>query len=106
MQAPDDRRRASLHVTLGLLRLPPRESELQLLHSWLDTWNGIGLIAVGMHRQGLRLSLSQIADGEWCCYFMRDNTLLAPRGCGVAPTPWQAVQVAAWAGVGQDAVRE
>jgi hypothetical protein len=27
--------------------------------------NGIGLIAVGMHRRGLRLSLSHVADGEW-----------------------------------------
>jgi hypothetical protein len=73
-----------LIAALGFLQLPPRAPELRLLHRWLDTWNGIGLIAVGMHRQGLRLSLSHIADGEWRCVFMGDNPLLAPRGFGVA----------------------
>jgi hypothetical protein len=28
--------------------------------------------------------------------FMGENALLAPRGFGVAPTPWRAVQRAAW----------
>ncbi len=32
------------------------------LHRWLDTWSGIGLIAVGVERQGYRLSLSHIAE--------------------------------------------
>jgi len=72
-QVSDDRRRALLRAAL------------RLLHRWLDTWNGIGL--------------SQIADGEWRCYFMGENTLLAPQGYGVAPTPWRAVQRAAWAAI-------
>jgi hypothetical protein len=52
-----------------------------------------------MHRQGLRLSLSHVADGEWRCVFTGDNPMLAPKGYGVAPTPWAAVQRAAWAAV-------
>jgi hypothetical protein len=51
-------RRANPAATLGFLHILPTQPELQLLHRWLDTWNGIGLIAAGMHRQGLRLSLS------------------------------------------------
>jgi len=43
----------------------------RLLHRWLDTWNGIGLIAGGAHRQDLRLSLSHIRGRV---------------GVGVAPT--------------------
>jgi hypothetical protein len=37
---------------------------------------------------GMRLSLSHIADDEWRAVFIGENALLAPRGFGVAPTPW------------------
>jgi hypothetical protein len=63
--AGHDRRRASLRTALGFLGLAPHEPELQLLHRWLDTWTGVGLIVVGVERQGLRFSLSHIAEGEW-----------------------------------------
>jgi len=92
-----DSRRANLRAALGFLRLPPTEPELQLLHRWLDNWTGVGLITVGVERRGMRLSLSHIADGEWRAVFMGENALLAPRGFGVAATPWRAVQRPAWA---------
>jgi hypothetical protein len=95
----DDSRHANLRATLGFLRLPPTEPELQLLHRWLDNWTGVGLITVGVERRGMRLSLSHIADEEWRAVFMGENALLAPRGFGVASTPWRAVQIAAWAAV-------
>jgi hypothetical protein len=79
------------------LRIKQDEPELRLVHRLFDNWSGIGLLAVGMHRQGLRLSLSHVADGEWRCVFMGENALLAPKGYGVAPTPWGAVQRAAGA---------
>ncbi len=94
--AADDTRLATLRAALGFLQLPPREPELQLLHRWLDSWTGIGLITVGVERQGLRLSLSHITEGEWRATFMGESALLAPRGFGVAATPWGAVQMAAW----------
>jgi hypothetical protein len=40
-------RLANLRAALGFLWLPPTEPELQLLHRWLDTWTGVGLITVG-----------------------------------------------------------
>ena len=46
---PDDRRRLLLRAALRFLQLPPRAAELRLLHQWLDSWTGIGLIAVGLH---------------------------------------------------------
>ena len=95
-----DRRLANLRAALGFLQLKPTEPELQMLHRWLDTWTGVGLVTVGVERQGYRLSLSHIAEGEWRAYFRGDNRLLAPKGYGVAATPWQAVQRAAWAAVG------
>ena len=90
-------RRPALIATLGFLQVPPTEPELQLLHRWLDNWTGVGLITVGGERRGMRLSLSHIADEEWRAVFMGENALLAPRGFGVAATPWRAVQRAAWA---------
>ena len=90
-------RRPALIATLGFLQVPPTEPELQLLHRWLDNWTGVGLITVGVERRGMRLSLSHIADEEWRAVFMGENALLAPRGFGVAATPWRAVQRAAWA---------
>jgi hypothetical protein len=73
-----DPRARNLRATLGFLRLPPTEPELQLLHGWLDTWTGVGLITVGVERHGMRLSLSHIADDEWRAMFMEDNPRLAP----------------------------
>jgi hypothetical protein len=97
-----NRRLTTLRTALVALRIKQDEPELKLVHQLLDNWNGIGLISVGMRRQGMWLSLTHIADGEWRCVFMRDNPLLAPRGYGVAPTPWRAVQDAAWAAVKQE----
>jgi hypothetical protein len=86
-----------LRAALGFLRLPPAEPELQLLHRGLDTWTGVGLITVGVERHGMRQALSHIANDERRAMFMDDNARLAPRGFGVAATPWRAVQRAAWA---------
>jgi hypothetical protein len=92
-----DARGRRLRATLGFLRLPPRAPELRLLHRWLDSWQGVGLITVGVERQGMRLSLSHITENEWRAQFMGESQLVAPRGFGVAPMPWRAVQLAAWA---------
>ena len=81
-----DARGRRLRAALGFLRCPPTEPELQLLHRWLDTWTGVWLITVSVERQGLRLSLSHIAEGEWRATFM-ENDRRAPRGFGVAPAP-------------------
>jgi hypothetical protein len=83
-----------LRAALGFLQLQPREPELQLLHRWLDTWTGIGLITAGVERRGLRLSFSHITEGEWRATFMGDGAVLAPRDFGVAPTAWAAVGMA------------
>jgi hypothetical protein len=43
-----DRRRALLAAALAFVQFPPQTSELRALHAWLDTWSGVGAIAVGM----------------------------------------------------------
>jgi hypothetical protein len=95
-------REATLRAALGFLKVSSSEPqarvrfpELSLLHNWLDTWTGLGLITVGVERLDLRLSLSHIADNEWRARFDGDP-MFASVGFGVAATPWRAVQDAAW----------
>jgi len=83
-----ERHFGALRAALGFLQLPPRAPELQLLHRWLDSWTGLGLVVVGVERQGLRFSLSHIADGEWRARFI-SNPMFEPVGFGVASTPWR-----------------
>jgi hypothetical protein len=86
-----DRRLALLRAARGFLELTPRAAELRLLHRWLDSWVGIGLITVGVERLGYRLSLSHIAEREWRAQFSA-HPMWASVGFGVAATPWRAVQ--------------
>jgi porin len=63
---------------------------LHLLRAWLDSWAGIGHVAVGMHRQGYGLKLTQYDDRGWLSYARR-RTVLALLALSVA----LAVRVAA-----------
>jgi hypothetical protein len=93
-----DRRRSLLTAALGFLQLAPQTSALRTLHAWLDNWRGVGLIVVGMERLGYNVSLKKWHDGGWTCSFNRD-VITSADGFGSGPTPWRAVQRAAWAAV-------
>ncbi len=98
------RRRALLTTALAALRVATREPELELLHRWLDTWTGIGLIATGMARQDYDLQLTRYADRGWRATFYvsgREHSLTGDTGSAWESTPWRAVQVAAWEVVGR-----
>jgi hypothetical protein len=84
----------------AFLQLPPRAPELRLLHRWLDSWTGVGLIAVGLHRQGWDLQLTQYGDGHWRANFFPVGIAHSiVGGSAWEPAPWTAVQRAAWAAV-------
>lgn len=64
---------------------------------WLDRWAGVGLIATGMARQGYDLQLARFGDEGWRATFYpagRAHSVVA--GSAWEPTPWGAVQRAAW----------
>ena len=42
---------------------------LWALRTWLDSWSGIGHVAVGMHRQGYDLQLTEYDDRGWRATF-------------------------------------
>ena len=69
------------------------------VRSWLDSWPGVGHVAVGMHRQGFDLQLTQYDDRGWCATFYTTGMEHSPTsatGTAWERTPWHATQRAAW----------
>jgi hypothetical protein len=90
-----------LHATLAVAVLCPTEPELVMLHSWLDSWRGVGDIVMGMRRQGFKLGLEDMGERWVAAFYMGSGGHEGLRAVGVAQeaTPWAAVQRAAWAAV-------
>ena len=58
---------------------------------------GIGLIAVGMARQGFDLQLTRYDERDWrATFFPVGIAHSVVAGSAWEPTPWRAVQRAAW----------
>jgi len=86
-----------LRAVLGFLSLAPIEPELVLLHRWLDSWRGAGLLAVGLHRVGYDLDLRQYGDGHWrASFYVTGFAHSIFGGSAWEPTAWRAVQRAGW----------
>jgi hypothetical protein len=78
--------------------MPSHDRALHALRTWLDSWSGIGRIAVGMARQGFDLQLTRYDDRGWLATFYTTGMEHSPTsatGTAWEPTPWQAVQGAA-----------
>ena len=66
--------------------LPSYDRALWALRTWLDSWSGIGHVAVGMHRQGFDLQLTQYDERGWRATFYTigmehsPTSATAPRG--------------------------
>jgi len=56
-----DQRGPLLRAAVGLAKCsaPSYDRALWAVRIWLDSWPGIGHVAVGMHRQGYDLQLTQ-----------------------------------------------
>ena len=59
-----DPRGRRLRAAPGFLTLEPRETELRLLHRWVDSWSGIGLVVAGVTHQGFQVSLGEPGAGQ------------------------------------------
>jgi hypothetical protein len=71
--------------------------------TWLDSWSGIGHVAVGMHRQGYDLQLTQYDERGWRATFYTTEMEHSPTsatGAAWERTPWRATQRAAWEALG------
>jgi hypothetical protein len=58
-------------AALGFAGLPrlSYDRSLWALRTWLDSWSGIGRIAVGMAHQGYDLQLARYDERGWCATF-------------------------------------
>ena len=64
-------------------------------HGGLDSWAGIGHIAVGMHRQGFDLQLTQYDERGWRAIFYTTGMEHSPAsatGTAWERTPWHATR--------------
>ena len=85
-------------VSFVALPTPSYDRALHALRTWLDSWAGIGHVAVGMHRQGYDLQLTQYDERAWRATFYttgREHSPTSATGTGWERTPWHAVQTAA-----------
>jgi hypothetical protein len=93
LDARGRRLRAALSAALVRYDAP----ELRLVHEWLDSWSGIGLIIAGMTHQGWDVQLTAYAARNWRANFFPVGIAHSiVGGSAWEPTPWRAVQRAAW----------
>ena len=89
-----------LPKTLRELRYVPYDRALWALRTWLDSWSGIGHVAVGMARQSYDLQLTRYDERGWRATFYTTGMEHSPTsatGTAWERTPWHATQRAAWA---------
>jgi len=95
-----DQRGRLLRAAVGFatLSIPSYDRALWALRTWLDSWSGIGHVAVGIHRQGYDLQLAQYDDRGWRATFYTTGMEHSPTsatGTAWERTPWRAAQRAA-----------
>jgi hypothetical protein len=97
-EEPEARGRRPLCAALAavLVRDEDNAPEPALVHEWLNSWSGIGLIIAGMTHQGWDVQLTAYAARDWRANFYPVGIAHSIVG-GTAwePTPWRAVQRAA-----------
>jgi hypothetical protein len=93
------RRRSLLTAALAAVRVKQDEPELAMMHRWLHSGRGLGDVVTGMARQDDDVALTRFDGRGWRATFYVSGMEHSPTnatGTAFEPTPWRAVQVAAW----------
>ena len=89
-----------LVAALGFAGLPrpSYDRALWARRIWLDSWSGIGRIAVGMARQGFDLQLTRYDKRGWREPYTTgmEHSPTSATGTGWERTPWHGTKRAAW----------
>jgi hypothetical protein len=69
-----------------------------VLRTGLDSWSGIGHVAVGMARQDYDLQLTRYDEGGCATFYTTgmEHSPTSATGTAWERTPWHATQRAAW----------
>jgi hypothetical protein len=73
--------------------------ELALVHRWLNSWAGIGLVVVGMAHQGYQVSFGGHGTARWIAVFYRaggDHEPVPAAGTAQEAMAWRTVQRTGW----------
>lgn len=88
---------ARLRAALAAVLVTSPTPEVELVHRWLDSWTGVGLLAA-LQRQGWDLQLTAYGDGHWrATFWVTGQAHSIAGGSAWELTPWTAVQRAGWA---------
>jgi hypothetical protein len=71
VSVPLDARGRRLRAALAAVLVKAPAPELPLVHHWLDSWSGIGLIVVGIAHQSYQVSLGEHGAARWIAVFYR-----------------------------------
>ena len=99
MTRPDelDARGRRLRAALAAVLVRDRARELDLVHRWLYTWAGLGLVVAGMTHQGWDVQLTACAARDWRANFFPVGIAHSiVGGSAWERTPSRTVQRAAW----------
>jgi hypothetical protein len=109
---PASSRRALLRAALGFMEVawhggaPPAAVTLS---RWMGSWRGVGAVVAGMNAQGFDAELKQYPRAWRASFFPAGIAHSIVLGSAWEPTPWRAVQRAAWTALhaerGQDAAQ-
>src|SRR4030095_16019690 len=96
-----DHRGRLLVAALGFAgcSMPSYDPVLPALLSWLDSWSGIGHVAVAWRAKAMNLQLTRYDEKGWRATFYTTGMEHSPTsasGTGWERTPWRATQRAAW----------
>jgi hypothetical protein len=70
---------------------------MTVLARWMDSWPDLGAVVVGMAAQGCDIQLTEYAGENWrATFFVTRLAHSIVKGSAYEPTPWRAVQRAAW----------
>jgi hypothetical protein len=92
-----DQRGQLLRAAVGFAGLPrpSYDRALWALRTWLDSWVGIGQVAVGMARQGFDLQLTRYDERGWRATFYTtgmEYSQMSATGTGGEWAPWLGTQ--------------
>ena len=78
-----------------------------MIHAWLDSWSGLGLITDGMQRQGWDVQLTAHGNGHWrATFWVTGLARSITGGSAYESTPWRAVQKAAYEAISRPAAAQ